>query len=249
MTAGAWFVVADPRTRPELRLYCLPYAGGGAGMFRAWAGGLGQLVEVVGVQLPGRESRFAEPAYESVDQAVAAMLAALAPRLEDGVRFAFFGHSLGAVLAYELARALRRGHLPAPAALWVSGRRAPHLSSRSRLSPDLPAAELLRRLGSMGSQLGALGEELVELMLPTLRRDLRVLSTYRYAPEPPLAVRLTSLGGLADGDVPREDLEAWSAHSTMPVRCHQLDGGHFYLHEQREALLSLLSGEIAKLVG
>jgi medium-chain acyl-[acyl-carrier-protein] hydrolase len=243
-----WIVVAEPRTRPDFRLFCLPYAGGGAGMFRSWAAGLGPQVEVMGVQLPGREARFAEMAYDSVDEAVAGMLAALTPRFEDRIRFGFFGHSLGAVLAFELARALRRQRLPVPSGLWVSGRRAPHLSSRSRLSPDLPADELLRRLGSMGSQLGAFGEELVALMLPTLRRDLRALSSYRPAAEAPLALHLTSLGGRSDLDVPREDLEAWSAHSTMPVHCHQFDGGHFYLHEQKDALVALLSAEIAELI-
>lgn len=233
-----------PRPRARLRLYCIPYAGSGAGIFRTWPDGLGDLVEVRGVALPGRERRFNEPALTSVN----AIADQLAPALtgEPGPPFAIFGHSLGAKIAFEVTRRLTASG-GGPVHLLVSGARAPHLGESDPPYHRLPDAEFLaavRALGGTPPELAA-NEEFLELMLPTLRADFMAAETYRLPPARPLPCPITAFGGAADPLVARADLDAWAAHAGDGFRVHALPGDHFFLASARARLLELIGRELA----
>lgn len=230
--------------RPALRLFCLPYAGGDVDIFRAWSKALPPGVEVCPVQLPGRGRRFREAPFTRLTQLVQAFARELRPYMD--APFAFFGHSMGAVTGFELARALRSERLAGPAHLFVSGWRAPHIPSRERPSYDLPETEFLEKLRRLGGTPAELLEnaKFVKLLLPLLRADFELIQTYAYAPEPPLACPITALGGLQDNVAGREQLEAWREHTTCSFSLRMLPGGHFFPHTAQPLLLEILAREL-----
>jgi medium-chain acyl-[acyl-carrier-protein] hydrolase len=236
--ADRWLPTVRPWSRAGLRLFCLPYAGGGASVYREWAGALGDSVEVCPVQLPGREARFGEPAFTRIGPLVEALADALGPHLDRP--FALFGHSLGALVAFELARRLRRSGRPGPSHLFVSGCRAPQVRRAERLVHTLPDAAFrqeLRRLGGTPAELLA-NDELMDLVLPTLRADFALCETYEYADGFPLPCPVTALGGRDDGAIGRDDLEAWRVHTTARFAAHVLPGDHFFVRSARARVLA-----------
>jgi surfactin synthase thioesterase subunit len=239
----SWVQVHRPRPGAGLRLICLPPAGGGASRYRDWSAHLPDDVEVVSVQLPGRENRFAEPAIESMEQLVGPLLAGLAGYLIPP--FALFGHSMGALIAFALAHRMRQRGM-APVVLFASGCRAPHLPSRSPAWHTLPDREFLaviRGLGGIPPELLA-ERQFLDAMLPTLRSDCTLIETYLARPQTPLSCPVSVFGGLRDGEVPPEDLQAWSHHTTGPFRVHLLPGDHFFVNSARSALLRLVASEL-----
>ena len=236
---SAWVGFPRPRPTARLRLFCLPFAGGGASTFREWSTYLPDDVEVCPILLPGRESRFREPAIGRIDLVVDELLKALPGYMDRP--FALFGHSMGAMIGFELARRLRYLALE-PVHFFASGCRGPHLVNRTPPRYGLPDAEFiaaLRNLNGVPSEV--LGDdELMELMLPTIRGDFRLAETYVCRPQPPLRCPVTAVGGLEDVEVTREDLEAWSSHTTGQFQVHVLPGNHFFLSSSRTALLRLI---------
>jgi len=237
---GRWLFVPRPVVRPRLRLVCLPYAGGSATLFSSWPAGLPAGVELVAVQLPGRGKRIGEALFTQLEPLVAALDTALAPLAD--VPLALFGHSMGALVAYELTRRWRGHGGPRPVQLLVAARAAPQLASDHPPLHTLPDAELLvelRRLG--GTPEGFLeNRELIELLLPTLRADFAVIETWRHVEDEPLATPLTAIGGLADRGVGVHDLEPWRALTTGPFSLHMLPGDHFFVHDPQPTLLPLI---------
>lgn len=242
-----WLVRQKPAPRASLRLFCFPYAGGAANVFHRWQASLPPGVEVCPVQLPGRGKRIQEAPFTDVASLVEAAAAALLPFFD--APFAFFGHSMGGLITFELARHLRRAGAPRPAHLFVSGRRAPHLPSESAPTHDLPEAEFVEAVRQLeGTPAGVLEHpELRHLVLPLLRADFAVCETYAYRPEPPLDCPIGVFGGLQDRDVPREYLEPWAEMTTGPVTTRLLPGGHFFVNEQQPLLLRVLAQELQKL--
>ncbi len=242
-----WFPYARPLPSPRLRLFCLPYAGGGASLFRPWASLLPSGVELWAAQPPGRETRFGEPAFTRAAAYVASLSEAVRPLLLDGVPYAFFGHSMGALMAFELARALRTQPVPQPRMLFVSARQAPHLPPHQR-AHDLPEPEFIEYLRRLQGTPEAVleNEELRAIIFPLLRRDFEVLELYEYRPEPPLDVPLRALGGLEDRPVGLAQLEAWREHSRAFLGVRQLPGGHLYLNEDRERLIRAIVEDLPR---
>ena len=227
-----WFHVPKPCPRAPLRLYCFPHAGGGAAAFRGWPELLGDAAEVVAVRLPGRENRFAERRYRRMADVVAALVRALDSGL--GRPFAFFGHSLGALVAFETACALAAAGKPQPAHLIVAASSAP---GRSRASPPLHAlptdallTERLREFGGMPDEVLAQGP-LLSLLLPTVRDDFEIGETYRHTAAEPLYQPVTALGGTRDRTVSEEELRAWRDVTAGPFGVRMLPGGHFFVRE------------------
>src|SRR5215217_254651 len=181
-----WLVKRKPNRRASVRLFCFPYAGGGDSIFRSWQESLSDTIEVCPVQLPGRGSRIAEPPYTEMDQLVRAAGQAIAPYLDKP--FALFGHSMGALIAFEFARYLRKEYSAEPVHLFVSGRPSPQSTSEpldlDQLDTELP--EILSSRNGRPAQ-SLKDPELMELVLPMLRADLALCESYSYAPEPPFS--------------------------------------------------------------
>jgi len=240
---SCWVQVARPRPGARLRLICLPPAGSGASKYRSWPAHLPDEVEVVAVQLPGRENRFTEQAIGTMDRLVGLLLDELASYF---VRpFALFGHSMGALIAFELARGLRPGGV-APVHLFASGCRAPHLPSRSPDWHTLPDPEFIAKIESLGGIPPELLAEraFLDTMLPTLRSDCALSETYVCRPQPPLSCPVSAFGGLVDAEVLPEDVRAWSRHTTGHFRAHLLPGDHFFVNSALPDVLSLVVSDL-----
>jgi medium-chain acyl-[acyl-carrier-protein] hydrolase len=234
----------SPKNVEALHLFCFPYAGGGQPIFRRWQEGTSDDVEVHAVELPGRGRQFATPAARRIDVLVDAVLDGIEPLMHR--RFAFFGHSMGALLSFEVARALQARHRVEPLALYVAAQPAPHLPSRQSVLHELSDAALraeLRRIG--GTPLEVLSnDEFMALLLPTLRADFEVCETYNYAPSPPLCCPIVAYGGSEDAEVSEEDLQAWAELTTGAFALAMLPGGHFFIDDNRQALLAALDASL-----
>lgn len=244
-----WLQRFVPRPHARARLFCFHYAGVGASVYRLWPAALPADLEVCAVQLPGRGNRLREPALPSIPALVEALLPELRPQLD--LPFAFFGHSMGAVLASEVARALHR-HGPTPRHLLVSGRRPPHWPTPDPLLHLLPDAEFVteinRRYGGIPPEV-AQHKELLDLLLPCLRADIAALETHTPPPSrEPLSCPISVFGGAADPLTPRDHLDAWRSETTGAFRVRVFPGDHFYLNACREALLADLTATVAPLL-
>jgi surfactin synthase thioesterase subunit len=239
-----WFPTAGRTNRPAARLFCFPYAGGGASIFRRWRTGLPPIIEVCPVQLPGREHRIHEPPFTGLAPLVEAIAAAIPPWLD--LPYAVYGHSNGALIGFELIRELRRQGAPSPFHLFVSGARAPHLRN-----PDPPLYDLdddrfitaLRRLNGTPDAL-LQDPEMLRLMLPLLRADLKVGETYSYTPEAPLECPISAFGGREDAEVAAADIDAWRTETIAQFAASMLPGDHFFLRTSETLLLRELSARL-----
>ncbi len=237
MSADRWAVVPRPNPDPRVRLFCFPYAGGSAATYRSWSDVLPPDVEVQAIQLPGREWRLKEEPYRSVFPLVEDLATALKDRFE--TPFAFFGHSLGALISFELARELRRRGLGGPEHLFLSGHRAPHLPKELPPIHDGPDEEFyegLRRLEGTPDELLE-NEELMQLLLPALRADFAMAETYECPSEPPLDCPMSVFGGLGDEVTGRPQIEPWAEHTTRDCKVRMVPGGHFFVEESRDLVL------------
>ncbi|MGK5631435.1 thioesterase II family protein [Streptomyces sp. URMC 123] len=240
-----WFVSFDDRPEASLTLICFPFAGASAPAFRPWLPLLPRSVALRAVQLPGRQDRMREPAMTGHREIVDALADAMAERPPERP-YAFFGHSMGALLAFELTRELRRRGAPAPVLLGVSGWPAPSgVPSYAPISglPDDRFLAAVATLGGMPDEVLA-EPELINVLLPSLRADFGVCERYRYRPGEPLDIPLTVFGGTRDPMTTMEGLRGWRTESTRPVRVRQYQGDHFYLLQHAPAVVGALVDEI-----
>lgn len=236
-TESSWLRRYPTAAPPRLRLLCLPHAGGSAGFFHGWGRAFGEDVEVLAVRYPGRQERIAEDPWTRLEDLADAITAELTPYLDTPL--ALFGHSMGATVGYEIALRLAQRHGIAPALLAVSCRKAPHL-----LTPRTAAFgsddELLAEVGRMGGTDAALlaDEDLRELVLPAIRADFRAVAGYAARPGMPLPCPVAGYVGDADPDVAPDEVAAWAGIAPAGFGLTVLPGGHFYLVEQRDALVA-----------
>lgn len=221
-----------------IQLFCLPHAGAGASAYRDWPVMLAPGIEAIPVQLPGRENRHREPALHSASELVAELRGPLTSRA--GGDFALFGHSMGALLCYELAHVLSALGKP-PRHLFVSGLGAPHLPPAGPRLHDLPDAELLAVIAELeGTSPEVLAQpELVQLLLPLFRADLEVWETY-VAHRGSLQVPITAMGGRHDPGVSLDMLSAWGSLTSADFHLAVFDGGHFYHHAAPDDVAAVL---------
>jgi len=227
-------------------LVCLPYAGSGASFFRVWRGFAPKGVSVVPLQLPGREERFVEPPLTDVGEAVDDLLPQVLSEGREAPRIAVFGHSLGAVLAYELThRLVSEGSVPVTR-LFVSGAPGPHTvrEIRSSLLDDAQFVERVHDLAGY-SHPALENPELRELLLPVLRADVEMHENYRPPPHPSLDIPITALRGRDDHLVTAAQAAEWASATTAAASVLELDGGHMYLTDHPHALLRLLAAQLA----
>ncbi|WP_282796365.1 alpha/beta fold hydrolase [Streptomyces sp. CC224B] len=236
---AAWFRVFKARPAARLRLICFPHAGGAASAFHELAGHLPDTVEVAAVQYPGRQDRFTEPVPDTLDELAAELAGAVAATLDRPT--AFFGHSMGATVAFEVARKLRASHPGAPVRLFASARKAPHVDTRRALTfaDDEAVMDYIRALGGAGARL--LDEpELRELVLPVLRADFRLIAGHTHTPGAPLACPVTVVIGDEDASCTPADAREWARHTVAGQDTHALPGGHFYLETAARQLADFL---------
>jgi medium-chain acyl-[acyl-carrier-protein] hydrolase len=242
--AKSCVIYPKPNPQSRMRLFCFPYAGGTAAVFRNWAQYLPSEIEVCAVQYAGRGSRLAEPLGEDVVQVMNAIYQDLQPFLKKP--FAFFGHSMGALVSYEFARRLQREQQPGPFQLFVSGCCAPHVRLFDEITYNLPEPEFLAELRRLqGTPAEVLDNaELMQLMMPIIRADFKASQTYQHVPGPPLECGIRAYGGLKDEMVPREKVEAWSEHTSGSFRAQMLPGDHFFLNTSQSLLTRLIAQEL-----
>lgn len=240
----SWLIVpGPPKDNARLRLFAFPYAGGGASVFSSWPRILPANVEICAVQMPGREGRLSERPITSWEDTIPRLAEALIPAMDRP--FVFFGHSLGAVLAFELARHLRRERRRGPVHLFVSGRRAPHLLRERPPTYNLPRAQFLCELALWGTpDIVLRTPELLDVFLPVLRADFGLSEMHIYQPEMPLATPISAYGGEQDVHVSPADVEQWRKHTSEAFRRVMFPGGHFFLNEHRVAVLSEVVTEL-----
>lgn len=244
MTAGSW-VDLSRGGEGRLRLFCFPHAGGGASTFRLWPAAVPESVEIARVQIPGRETRFREPRFTDLGTLAARLVEELGPW--DEQPYAFFGHSMGALVAFRLTQEILAAGFPPPVHLFAAGYRAPHSSMDSPIR-ELPDAEFLkamdRRYGGIPAALVE-NQELRELFLPVLRDDMSICESNDDRGKNPVACPITAFGGRDDPWVGSEHLNSWKDQTQATFRLKTYDGGHFFLDAHREAILRELQADLA----
>jgi len=244
----SWFHNISKNRRVALRLFCFPYAGGAASIYQSWAEHLPSTIQIVPVELPGRGRRLKAPLVTSIPALIDELLSAIPPFLD--APFAFFGHSMGAVIAYELARGLQRRSRSKLQHLFVSGRRAPQIPDTDPIRHDLPRKELIKELHQInGTPEEALeNRELMDIMIPILRADFQMIQTYKYLDDAPLACPITAYGGLEDDESPVELLYPWADQTCSNFNLRMLPGNHFFIRSSQSALLELLAAELHNII-
>jgi surfactin synthase thioesterase subunit len=238
----------------ERRLYCFPFAGGSAASYRPLTTLLPPGVDLVAFQPPGRQDRLGEPAVTDLRSLVPDFAATLLADLDAAadateLRYGLFGHSMGAILAYEVALELARSGAAPPRLLAVSGRRAPHLPPEPGFEPyhRMPDDEFLARviaLGGIPPEVAA-NPELLELVLPTLKADFAAVETYEGRPEEKLNCSVAVFGGLDDHNSPPERLGPWAALSTARTTVRTYPGGHFFLWDHAPDMFAHISAGLS----
>lgn len=236
---SAWLQTYGTAVQPKARLFCFPHAGGGAPAFRLWPQGLPAGLQVLALQLPGRGNRLRERPIARMSALTESIVAELGPHLDRP--YFFFGHSMGAVVALQVAQAIAATGQRPPAHVFLSGRRPPHLPRTEANLHTLADDEFLQQIGERygGIPAEVLRErDLLDLLLPALRADIEALETFIPPPAEPLPCGLTVYGGDADRLVTLEQLRAWRQYTRGSFRVRQFRGGHFYLQELRHELLA-----------
>lgn len=248
MQPSPWLVPTRPNRSAALRLFCFAYAGGGASAYMPWAKVLPAEVEIVSVQLPGREGRFHETPLTDLSQVMDGIAHAVGSNLDKP--YMLFGHSLGALIAFELARRFVAYGRPLPRGLVVSGKRAPQKPSRRRPFARLPDAEFIREIADYKGTPASILEnrELMELVLPRLRADATLFDDYRYRSSGPLPCPIVAFGGTDDPHVNDEELHGWS-ELTDTFSHRTFEGDHFFIHSQQDAVLAALTEAIESAIG
>lgn len=240
-----WVRRFEPAPRASVRLVCFPFAGGSATYFRPLPALLGPDIEVLAIQYPGRQDRRAEAVVDDLPRLAEHVCGALASWLDKP--FAFFGHSMGAIVAFEVARRLPLRGGPQPLTLFASGRRAPSIQ-RADLTHLRDDAGLVAELRSLGGTEAAIlaDQELVQMILPAFRGDYRAIETYRPpADHAVLDIPITAMVGDQDPKATIEDAAAWQEHTTAEFTLRVFPGGHFYLTEAAAEVASLIATALA----
>jgi medium-chain acyl-[acyl-carrier-protein] hydrolase len=222
-------------------LFCFPYAGAGASVFRGWGEAFRDDTEVWAVQPPGRETRIKEPPHSRVENLIREFMPTV--RCVMDRPYALFGHSLGAVTAYELSRQMFARDRPRPVHLFVSGAVAPHRPKARHLDGEMPDEDLRRQLEALGGTTPEVleNDRLMELVLPALRADFAAARNYSCTADPAIDVPITVFAGIEDEVTDSIGLDAWAELTTAECRRFDLPGGHLFLRDSRDRLLDIIA--------
>jgi pyochelin biosynthesis protein PchC len=238
-----WLRTYHPAPESRARLVCFPHAGGSASYFFPVSAALSPEFEVLAIQYPGRQDRRGEGFVDSIEDLAEQIYQALRPSVEPP--FAFFGHSMGAVLAFEVARLFEARDGYGPSVLFASGRRAP---SRFRdesvhLRDDAGIVEEMQNLGGTAAQV-LQDQELLEMVLPAVRNDYRAVETYRRGPEATIGVPVVIITGDDDPRTSPAEAAAWAEHTTAGTELYTFSGGHFFIEQHQSEVVGVLADEL-----
>jgi medium-chain acyl-[acyl-carrier-protein] hydrolase len=233
-----WFVNFSRSGRATQRLFCFPYAGGSAHLFRGWQDAMPLEIEVLGVQMPGKGARMLEAPLASLDEVIAGLISAIRPLVSERP-YSFFGHSNGALISFELTRRLQKEGLPLPQALLLSANPAPWTRTFERPCSAMSDEEFKLRLRELNGTPPEIleNEELLALMLPGLRADFALAETYRPASGVPVPVPATVFYGEHD-EIPIERIRAWQDGIADEVQFRAIPGGHFYVNTHQDLVIA-----------
>ncbi|BAU65720.1 Thioesterase [Stanieria sp. NIES-3757] len=239
-TINSWITFPKPNLSASLRLFCFPYAGGSSYSFRSWIDYFPKTIEICPVELPGRGSQIQLTPFNQIEPLVKAIALEILPFLDRP--FAFFGHSMGGLVSFELARLLRRQYNLEPVHLFISGRCAPQINNLKTVINNLPKADFIRELHQLkGTPEEVLNnDELMEILLPILRADFSVLENYTYTSETPFNCPISVFGGLQDRTIELKELEAWREQTLNSFSLKMFSGNHFFIHSFQSFLLQEL---------
>ncbi|MBD2692146.1 thioesterase II family protein [Anabaena catenula] len=243
-TFNSWVTCPQPNPQAKLRLFCLPYAGGSAMVFRTWANDLPSTIEVCPLELPGRGRQMNLPPYTKMQPLVEEIAQNLTPYLDKP--FAIFGHSMGGLVSFELTRLLRSDYNLTPLHLFISARNAPQVTPSKRPIYNLPDAEFWQEIWNFNGTPDDVMEnqDIIQLFLPILRADFTVLDTYIYTIQPPLDCPISVFGGLQDKEFTDYELEAWREQTTASFSLQMLEGNHFFIRSNQNILLRSIAQQL-----
>jgi medium-chain acyl-[acyl-carrier-protein] hydrolase len=244
--AALWFPLGLPLTTAKVYIFCFPYAGGGASIYRDWIKQTPAAVQLCPVQLPGREARMSETPFTNLESLLAAVGNAMAPYLDRP--FALFGHSMGGLISYLLANYLRQQKLPLPCQLFISGYRAPQIPDPDPTWHLLPDAEFKQRLYTLNGipipkdpAQAAVFSDILDYLLPMIRADFTIIETYHYQPQPPLPIPVTVFGGDQDPHVTANELQDWQTTTNSTFQYHLLPGDHFFINSAQAIMVQTMA--------
>ena len=245
-----WIVGGRMNPDARCRLFCVPHSGSGASQFSSWKNFLPPSLDICPIQLPGRENRLREAPFTQICPIAENLARELEPYLDRP--YILYGYSLGALVAFELARQLRRQNADPPVSLYALARPAPHLAQTKhplrQLPDDIFVAELTRRYNGM-SPLILQDQELMQLLLPTLRADFTAVETYVYQEDPPLDCPIHAFGGNLDATTTEDELRAWRLHTNRSFELKIFQGDHFFIRTNQQSLFKSISAQIPELSG
>jgi medium-chain acyl-[acyl-carrier-protein] hydrolase len=240
-----WIMGGRLSPSARCRLFCLPHSGSGASQFSSWKNFLAPTLDICPIQLPGRENRFREAPFTQIRPIAENLANAIEPYLDRP--YILYGFSLGALIAFELARQLRRQKVDPPVSLFALARPAPHLPQTKhplhQLPDDIFVTELTHRYNGM-SPLILQDRELMQLLLPALRADFAALETYVYQDEEPLACPIRAFGGNLDTTATEDELRPWQLHTHASFELKVFQGDHFFIRNNQQALLRSISAQL-----
>lgn len=243
-----WFDYLSQSQAPSFRLFCFPYAGGSAEVYRSWRRWFPKQVDLCLVHLPGRGRRMNEQAFTRTIPLVNAIADRIGP--ETDVPYALYGHSMGALIGFELTRELFRRRCAGPQHLFVSGHRAPQWPRTDPTTFNLPHDEFIAKLGKLnGTPREVLDNpELMELFIGLLRADFEMVETYEYHPTEPLSCPITVYGGLHDKEVPVESCRAWQEQTSASCNVKMVNGDHFFIRNPRSDFMAAFHNDVLSAV-
>jgi medium-chain acyl-[acyl-carrier-protein] hydrolase len=240
-----WLIRYGRKPHASVRLFCFHCAGGSASAFRDWSTHLPRTIELVGVQLPGREGRVKEAFVTAMDELINRVADAMTPHLR--TPYAVFGHSFGTLGGFEVIRELRRRGLRQPFLFIAAGRQAPQLKRKKKPIASLPEQEFVDELlKDYGSHLGGIfrSSELREAFVPQIRADFALTEAYRYRDAPPLDCPIVAFGGLAEDDLSADELDAWGAQTTGRFHSCRFPGDHFFIETSERQVIEAIREQI-----
>jgi medium-chain acyl-[acyl-carrier-protein] hydrolase len=247
-----WFIPFKYNKNSYIRLFCFHYGGGSASAYREWAKDIVDHVDLVAIQLPGRESRFSEPLLDNVLDIVNKLSLDFQDYLDKP--YIFFGHSIGALIAFEFTRTLRKKGMPQPKHLIISGTKAPQVQLKRAPIHHLPDSELTEKIREYNGIPSYILEdkELMAIFLPIIRSDFCISEAYKYNSEEPLTCPITALGGLSDDTFDSRDLLKWQEQTSSSFEHELLPGDHFFIKSSYQEVINIVNKvlykEIAKFI-